>query len=206
MRIPVFVSSDDPVSELGVAALLRGRPELELVDELDIDSARVAVVAVDEIDEAAQRRVRAVQRNGCPRVVLVVSKLDDRGVLAGVEAGASALLRRADASPERLATTVVSVNRGEGSMPPDLLGRLLEQVGELQRNVLSPRGFTMSGLTEREIDVLRLVADGLDTAQIGHELAYSDRTVKNIIHDVTTRLHLRNRSHAVAYAVRQGLI
>ncbi len=54
--------------------------------------------------------------------------------------------------------------------------------------------------------MLKLVADGLDTAEIADSLAYSERTIKNIIHDVTARLNLRNRSHAVAYAVRQGLI
>jgi DNA-binding NarL/FixJ family response regulator len=54
--------------------------------------------------------------------------------------------------------------------------------------------------------VLRLVADGLDTTEIARRMAYSERTVKNVIHDVTTRLNLRNRSHAVAYAVREGLI
>ena len=51
-----------------------------------------------------------------------------------------------------------------------------------------------------------LVADGFDTAQIAAKLSYSQRTVKNVLHDVTSRLHLNNRSHAVAYALRQGLI
>jgi DNA-binding NarL/FixJ family response regulator len=54
--------------------------------------------------------------------------------------------------------------------------------------------------------VLRLVADGHATSHIARELSYSERTVKNIIHDVTTRLQLRNRAQAVAYAVREGLI
>jgi DNA-binding NarL/FixJ family response regulator len=54
--------------------------------------------------------------------------------------------------------------------------------------------------------VLRLVADGLDTAEIATKLSYSQRTIKNILHDITSRLHLRNRSHAVAYALRHGLI
>jgi len=54
--------------------------------------------------------------------------------------------------------------------------------------------------------VLRLIADGCDTSEIANRLAYSERTVKNVLHDVTTRLQLRNRSHAVAYALRQGLI
>jgi DNA-binding NarL/FixJ family response regulator len=54
--------------------------------------------------------------------------------------------------------------------------------------------------------VLRLLADGHDTAEVGRQLYYSERTVKNIVHDVTSRLDLRNRTHAVAYALRQGLI
>jgi DNA-binding NarL/FixJ family response regulator len=63
-----------------------------------------------------------------------------------------------------------------------------------------------TGLSDREVRVLQLVADGWDTAEIAGELCYSERTVKNILHDLTTRLQLRNRSHAVAYALREGLI
>jgi DNA-binding CsgD family transcriptional regulator len=61
-------------------------------------------------------------------------------------------------------------------------------------------------LTDREIEVLRLLADGMDTGEVSRQLFYSERTVKNIIHNVTSRLDLRNRTHAVAYAIRQGLI
>lgn len=205
-RIAVYVFAHDPISQAGLASQLRGRPELHVVDD-DIDRAQVAVVVVDEVDDETTRVVRAVQRNnGIPRVVLVVTRLDDAGMLAGVEAGACALLRRSEALPERLLAAVRSAATGDGSVPADLLGRLLEHVGQLQRQVLSPRGITLSGLTEREIEVLRLVADGYDTAQIASSLAYSERTIKNVIHDVTARLNLRNRSHAVAYAVRQGLI
>jgi DNA-binding NarL/FixJ family response regulator len=126
--------------------------------------------------------------------------------VAGVEAGACGLLRRVDAVPERLVEAIQSAAAGDGTVPSDLLGRLLEHVGRLQRQVLAPNGLTLAGLTEREIDVLRLVAEGLDTSEIASTLAYSERTIKNVIHDVTARLNLRNRSHAVAYAVRQGLI
>jgi DNA-binding NarL/FixJ family response regulator len=72
--------------------------------------------------------------------------------------------------------------------------------------VLGPRGIVFTGLAPREVEVLRLLADGLDTAEIARRLCYSERTVKNVVHDVTTRLQLRNRSHAVAYALREGLI
>jgi DNA-binding NarL/FixJ family response regulator len=72
--------------------------------------------------------------------------------------------------------------------------------------MLDPQGMTFSGLSAREIEVLRLVAEGFDTAHIAMQLSYSERTVKNVLHDLTTRLQLRNRSHAVAYALREGLI
>lgn len=99
-----------------------------------------------------------------------------------------------------------SAAAGEGAVPPDLLGRLLDQVGRVQRQVLGPRGLTFSSLTEREAGVLRLVAEGFDTAEIATRLAYSPRTVKQVLHDIQNRFQLRNRCHAVAYAMRQGLI
>ena len=205
-RIPVFVYATDPVSQAGIAAQLRGRPELHLLEDGDVDSAIVAVLIVDDVDADTTRIARAIQRNGCPRVVLVATRLDDAAVLSAVEAGACALLRRGEASPERLASAVQAAAAGDGNVPPDLLGRLLAQVSRLHRDVLSPRGLTLSGMASREIDVLRLVADGLDTNEIADKLCYSERTVKNVIHDVTTRLNLRNRSHAVAYAMRMGLL
>jgi DNA-binding NarL/FixJ family response regulator len=116
------------------------------------------------------------------------------------------MLRRSEASCERLVAAVGAAASGEGSVPPDLLGRLLDQVGRLQRQVLAPRGLTFTGLTEREICVLKLVAEGHETSEIAQQLAFSERTIKNVIHDLTTRLNLRNRTHAVAYALKQGLI
>jgi DNA-binding NarL/FixJ family response regulator len=98
------------------------------------------------------------------------------------------------------------VAAGDGAIPADLVGGLLSHVGRLQRGVLAPRGFLATGLTERETRVLTLAANGDDTATIASKLAYSERTVKNLLHDLTSRLQLRNRTHAVAYAVRQGLI
>jgi DNA-binding NarL/FixJ family response regulator len=143
---------------------------------------------------------------GVRRIVLLVSRVDDRSLLAAAEAGVTGVVRRSEATAGNLSAAIRSASAGEGTLPPDLLGRLLRQVGQLQRQVLSPRGLTFSGLTEREAAVLRLLADGYDTAEVGKHLFYSERTVKNIIHDVTSRLELRNRAHAVAYAIREGLI
>jgi DNA-binding NarL/FixJ family response regulator len=205
-RITTYVYAKDPVSQAGIAAQLRPRPEVDLVEDDGFDQAAVALVMCDDVDEETVRVVRAMQRNGCPRVVLVVSRLDDAAVFAALEAGACGLVRRSEASPSTLVALIRSAAQGDGSVPPDLLGRLLEGIGRLQRQVLAPRGLTMSGLTEREVDVLKLVADGFDTSEIAGTLAYSERTIKNVIHDITSRLCLRNRTHAVAWAVREGLI
>ncbi len=205
-RIPVYVYASDPISQAGVASQLRERPEVVVVDQGELDDAQVAVVVADVVDDSVIRVLRAVQRGGIPRTVLVATVLDDAAVINAAEAGVSALLRRGEATPERLTGVVEKVAAGEGELPPDLLARLLGQVGALQRQVLTPRGITFSGLTQREIEVLRLVAEGYDTAEIARTICFSERTIKAILHDVTTRLQLRNRAHAVAYAVRAGLI
>jgi DNA-binding NarL/FixJ family response regulator len=205
-RLPVAIATSDPVSRAGLAAQLQSQPGMEVVDAVDAGSPGVVVVVADEVDEETTREIRGYRSAGSERIVLLVAKVDDAGLLAAVEAGVSGVVRRSQATPAHLATAIEAAAAGEGTLPPDLLGRLLSQVGRLQRQVLHPRGLTFAGLTEREVSVLRLLADGLDTAEVGRRLYFSERTVKNVIHDVTSRLDLRNRTHAVAYAIRQGLI
>ena len=205
-RTSVFVYAADPILEAGVASQLAGCTSLRVVGRADPDAAEVAVVVVDEVDDEASRVVRALQRPDGPRVVVVATRLDDAGLLAAVEAGACALLRRGEATASALEGAVRAAAAGDGSVPGDLLARLLDQVGRLKRQVLDPRGIALSGLSEREAAVLRLVAEGLETGEIARRLSYSERTIKNVIHDVTSRLGLKNRSHAVAFALREGLI
>jgi DNA-binding NarL/FixJ family response regulator len=202
--IATYVHGRDPISQAGVISQLRMRPEIRIVDSAD--QAAVAVIIADQVDETTTRELRTMRKDGRPRLMLVATTVDDAALVAAAEAGVGGLLRRSDASADLLIRTIVRVASGEGEVPPDLLGRLLEQVGRLQRQVLAPRGLTFTGLTPRETQVLRLVADGHDTSEIALQLCYSERTVKNVLHDLTTRLQLRNRSHAVAYAVREGLI
>jgi DNA-binding NarL/FixJ family response regulator len=205
-QVLVRVDARDPISEAGVVSALRPRPEVRVLRSDELEGAHVAVVVADAVDDDALRLVRAVRRRGPAQAVLVAGHLEDGDVVTAVEAGVLGLLRRAEATADRLVRVICGAATGEGSVPPDLLGRLLDQVGTLQRQVLRPRGLTFTGLATREIEVLKLVADGYDTAEIAQSLAYSERTVKNVLHDVTTRLQLRNRSHAVAYALREGLI
>jgi len=206
VRIPVFLYASDPVSQLGIAGQLRSRPEVRIVEDSDVDGALVAVLVVGDIAEPAVRVVRAVQRNGCPRVLLVVHHLDESGMLAAIEAGACGFLRRSETRPEKLVQSVCAAAAGDGTVPPDMLGRLLSQVSQIHQQVMAPRGLSFSGLSDREVDVLRLLSEGHGTAEVARQLCYSERTVKNVLQDMTRRHNLRNRTHAVAYALRQGLI
>jgi DNA-binding NarL/FixJ family response regulator len=202
--VATYVHARDPISQAGVVAQLRMRPEIRVVDAAA--QATVAVMIADTVDDNTTRDLRAMRKDGQPRLMLVATAVDDAALVTAAEAGVAGLLRRCDASADMLVKTINKVASGEGEVPADLLGRLLEQVGRLQRQVLAPRGLTFTGLTPRETQVLRLVADGFDTGEIALRMCYSERTVKNVLHDLTTRLQLRNRTHAVAYAVREGLI
>lgn len=204
-RVPVFIHARDPVSRAGIATELRSRPEIRVVEDGPQEAA-VAILVADEIDDQLVQAAQALRRSHGTRVLVVATRVDDAGLMAAVEAGAGSLIRRADATSAALAEAVERVADGEATIPDDLLARLLEQVERLQRQVLDPRGLRFSGLSEREIEVLKLVAEGHDTSDIAGRLCYSERTIKNVLHDVTTRLNLKNRTHAVAYAMRQGLI
>lgn len=205
-RVSTYVYADDPILQAGVVSQLRMRPEIDVVESGVLADVDVGIAVADTLDDETIRILRSLKKAGVGHTVLVMSTIDDTTVVNAAEVGVSGLLRRGEATPDLLVRTIQKVAAGDGFIPADLLGHLLGQVGRLQRQVLSPRGLTFTGLSEREIQVLRLIADGHDTNEIAQQLCYSQRTVKNVLHDVTTRLQLRNRSHAVAYAVREGLI
>lgn len=202
----VRVRATDPVSEAGVASQLRIQHDLQVLSSDSPTRPDVLVLVADRVDEPTATAIRATRDSGGPRVVLIVGAVDGVEVLAAVEAGVAAIVRRCEATPDRLSTAIRAAATGDGHLPPDLLGRLLQQVGDAQRKVASPTGLTFGGLTQRELTVLRLIADGYSTSEIATRMAYSERTIKNSIHDLVSRFHLRNRTHAVAFAVRQGLI
>ncbi|GAA1897395.1 helix-turn-helix transcriptional regulator [Streptantibioticus ferralitis] len=205
-RIPVCVRADDPISQVGVAGALRPRPEVEVLADAELDQAKVALVVTGAVSDDSLRVLRSVAQASAARLVLVTAQIDESDLVSVAEAGVVGVVRRGEATPERLVTVVKSAAAGEGAVPPDLLGGLLGRVGRVQRQVLGPRGLNFNDLTDREVEVLRLVAEGFDTAEIAAKVAYSPRTVKQVLHDIQNRYQLRNRCHAVAYAMRHGLI
>jgi DNA-binding NarL/FixJ family response regulator len=205
-RTRVAVLAPDLVSGAGVMSVLRCRTELDLVSARSLAEGSgeygrpdVVVVVADHVDGATLQRITSVRRAGT-RVVLLAKDIDGPDVLDTVNAGASAIVRRAEATDERLSEAIRVAAAGDGSLPRDVVTHLFEQVDQGGSSSANP------GLTHRELRILRLLADGLSTLEIAREMAYSERTIKQAVHAITTRLKLRNRSHAVAYAVRKGLI
>lgn len=218
-RVRVTVRASDPLSRAGVMSHLQHQPSIEMVDDTcgraepttRPGDRAVTVMLAERLDEPVPADLRRVVRGGEQRVVLVTRELRESDLLTVVECGVRAILWRHQATEQRLLRAVHSAARDEGELPSDLISRLLTQVGRLHRSESdlgtgSGGPAPLLGMAPREVDVLRLVAEGLDTRQISAKLAYSERTVKNVLHALTTRLQLSNRAHAVAYALREGYI
>ncbi|MFI5527921.1 LuxR C-terminal-related transcriptional regulator [Kitasatospora sp. NPDC051853] len=202
--VQVAIHATDPISYAGAASQLRACGDLQVVSEAG--PGTVTVVVAEGVDNAVTGTMRRLVHRDSSRVVLVVDQIREADLLEAVECGVSAILRRREATAERLGQAVLAAARGEGDLPGDLLGRLIAQMGRLQRSVQGLPGYAPPGISERESDILRLIAEGWDTGEIAGKLSYSERTVKNVLHGLTTRLNLRNRAHAVAHALREGYI
>ncbi|WP_433261131.1 response regulator transcription factor [Actinosynnema sp. CS-041913] len=208
--VKVAVHSSDAVSRRGATDLLSGDPRLRVLDEADHPQASVTVVVERLVGDPALSWLRRIRDGSTaeitPRCVLVTDSARGIGVLTAVECGVAAVLSRQDADRTRLVETVVSVSRGIAHLPPAMQGELLLQLDRVRREVLEPNGLTMTGVDARERDVLRLLAEGLSTDEIANELAYSERTVKNVLYGLMSRHALNTRAHAVAYALRTGIV
>ncbi|MFF4378275.1 LuxR C-terminal-related transcriptional regulator [Kitasatospora sp. NPDC001547] len=134
-------------------------------------------------------------------VLLVAERFTAGGVLRAVRSGARTMLRAGDTAPHRLAAAVRTARHGEGMIPQGVVLRLFPVGGE-EPGAQRPG----TPLTARQSLVLALVAEGYDNAAIARTLSCSQHTVKNALYDLMARLQVRNRAHAVAHAVRAGLI
>ncbi|MGV9934035.1 response regulator transcription factor [Streptomyces olivaceoviridis] len=207
-RIKVAVHAEDPISRVGVVAQLRVQPELRLIDndELDGENPDVVVLVADEIDQNVIQQMRRIQRSIQSRILLVPKRIDTQQLIEAAECGVTGVVRRVDATADELTRAITRVARGGGDLPEDLVAQLMGTASRLQSKVLGPQGLIATGMSHRELDILKLVAEGFDTAEIAAKLSYSERLIKLELSEIYTRFHLRNRSHAVAYAMRLGLI
>lgn len=171
----------------GESAHLLPEPSLGAVDVLVFEAAPGAL---------RHARRLAPERT---RLVATVTAVDERAVRELVDGGVAAVLPHDELTPETFGACLRAVAAGRVALPRDLLPRLLALAARAAAG-------SASCLTPRERDVLRLLADGMDTREIASDLCYSERTVKNVVHDVLMKMHCRTRAHAVALATREGVI
>jgi DNA-binding NarL/FixJ family response regulator len=191
--VRVGVHAADPISLAGVTGCLLEQDGLSVRSSLDGAELDVLVVACGRLTPDMTSTLRLLAGNlGCP-VVLVCGACAETELLAAIESGVVAVVPRSAASPALLREYVMAAADGAA-------------LAAAEANEMIDSGWADGELSLREIGVLRLVSEGFDTKEIAGEMHYSERTVKNVLYGITQRLRLRNRSHAVAYALRAGLI
>jgi DNA-binding NarL/FixJ family response regulator len=208
--VKLFVLDPHTIYRRGLAACLELLPGVE--DVAEAESIREAwehpdlfvseLVLLDVAVPGGPDFIGAVTEATGARVLVCTSEPSDEAVLAALQAGAVGFLRKDTLTPDALAAAVQAAASGTGVVAPDLLGNLLRGVSADGVNGKP----ALARLTEREQQVLALIAQGHPTREVAQELCYSERTVKNVLHDVVTKLNARSRSQAVAHAVREGLI
>lgn len=213
MTIRVVVADDQAMVRAGFRLLLAGEPDIEVVGEASngleaVDKAarlRPNVVLMDirmpQLDGLEATRRILASNDGTKVLVLTTFDLDEY-VYEVLRAGASGFVLKDD-PPEQLLTAIRVVARGEALLSPAVTQRVISRFTRLARPG-SPRGF--DELTEREVDVFRLVARGRSNAEIGDELFISETTVKTHVTHILQKLQLRDRVQAVVLAHEAGLL
>ncbi|MDP9073614.1 MAG: LuxR C-terminal-related transcriptional regulator [Actinomycetota bacterium] len=203
VAIPVLVFAKDPISRAGVTGQLRHLADITVLDPSECRDAEVAVIVVDAIDDEVLRVIRTIRRTTLARIIVVSAAVTSRAAAAATDAGAAGLLPRSSADHLQLASAIRKARRGE-SVTESPEGRGTCQALRHDRTCRS--GCSPDPLSARDRDVLRCLAEGLDTSEIARQLAYSEPTIKNVIQRLFDQLQARNRPHAVAIALRAGII
>jgi DNA-binding NarL/FixJ family response regulator len=189
--IPVVAEAADGAQ--AVAAVLKHRPDVALID-----------IRMPEMDglEATRRILAAPSARGCRVLILTTFDLDQY-VYTALTAGASGFLLK-DVSPEQLVAAVRMVRTGDALLAPSITRRLIQRFAPAADS--SKAHASLSDLTPRELEVLRLLARGLSNAELARELTVSEATIKTHVARILAKLGLRDRVQAVVLAYQTGLV
>jgi DNA-binding NarL/FixJ family response regulator len=203
--ITVALGATDPLRLAGLSRLLEADPAFDVAGRDDA-AASVLVFAADRVDKRVVPVLRRSSVETRRPVVLVVDDITRDELLLAIECRVVGVLPVGAVTGDRLADSVRAAIGGGAFLPPGLTGQILDHLRGLQSRILEESGLNASGLTPREVSVISLMAEGLETTEIGARLHCSDRTIKSVVSGITRRLGLRNRSHIIAHAMRFGVI
>lgn len=210
--ISVLIVDDHKVVRRGIRAFLETQPDIIVVDEAESGEEAIRsaidyapdVVLMDLVMpglDGVETTRRLKQVSPRTQVIILTSYHQDEHIFPAIRAGALSYMLK-DVEPEELANAIRKAADQEAVLHPRVAARVVQELhGARQDN---PNPFTE--LSDRELDVLRLVADGLSNADIAERLVISEKTVKSHVSNILSKLHLADRTQAAVYAWREGVV
>jgi len=214
--IKILLVDDQPLFREGLRTLLSVHADLEVVGEAGngeealrlVRSLQPSVVLMDlqmpVLDGVAATRRLHQEQPGC-RVIVLTTFDDDEMVFDGLRAGAVGYLLK-DAPSEKLAEAIRGAARGESFLQPSVAAKVVAEFARLSRKTIRPQASVIEPLSERELEILRLIAQGASNREIAGTLFLAEGTVKNHVTNILGKLEARDRTQAALKARDSGLI
>jgi DNA-binding NarL/FixJ family response regulator len=211
LTVRVLIADDQTLFRVGLARLLEEDPRVQIVGQAGdgaeavklVGSLKPDVVLMDlkmpNLDGIEATRQIAATHPGV-KVLLLTTFEADNHVIQALKAGASGYILK-DSKPDSIVSSLLAVMAGERVMASAVANRVLEML----TGTTTPKEF-YDGLTGREIEILKLLANGMANKQIAYKLKISEKTVRNHVSNMYEKLNIYDRSQAVLYAVRKGLV
>jgi NarL family two-component system response regulator LiaR len=211
-RITILLVDDHSIVRQGVRAFLETQPDLHVVGEAEsgedaIPLARKSLPQVALVDlimpgMGGVETIRQIKQvSPQTQIIVLTSYYEDENIFPALRAGALSYALK-DIRSSELAGLVRKAAQGESVLHPRIATRVIQEIRETRRKV--PNAF--SELTERELDVLRLIAEGHSNASIAEKLVLSEKTVKGHVSNILGKLHMLDRTQAAVFAWQQGLM